>query len=87
MVRHRPLWWDWELELSPHLIKRMLDRSFSEVDLRTMLEHSQDCKPDIVDGRWVIETVHEKRTWEVVVEPDVDAERLVVITAYPRWES
>lgn len=87
MVRHRPPWWDWESELSSHLIKRMLDRDFSEVDLRTTLEHSQDCKPDIVDGRWVIRAVHEKQTWEVVVEPDVDAERLVVITAYPRWES
>ena len=86
MVR-RPQWWDWELELSPHLAKRMLDRSFSEIDLRTMLEHSKDHKPDIVDGRWVIVTVYHRRTWEVVVEPDVDAERLVVITAYPCWES
>ena len=87
MARRRPQWWDWELELSPHLVKRMLDRSFSEVDLRTMLEHSKDCKPDIVDGRWVIVTVYHRRTWEVIVEPDIHADRLVVITAYLCWES
>jgi len=33
-----PEWWDWELELSPHLLKRMLDRGFTESDLRRMLE-------------------------------------------------
>lgn len=32
-----PQWWDWELEFSPHLLKRMVDRSFNEIDLRSML--------------------------------------------------
>jgi hypothetical protein len=86
MVRW-PQWWDWELELSPHLAKRMLDRSFSEVELRMMLGHSKDYRPDVVEGRWVVVTTYRRRTWEVVVEPDVDTERLVVITAYPCWES
>ena len=75
------------MELSPHLIKRMLDRGFSELDLRTMFEHSRDYKADIVAGRWVIITSHRRRTWEVIVEPDSDAKRLLVITAYPCWES
>ena len=74
------------MELSPHLLKRMLDRNFSELDMRTMLEHSKGYRPDIVKGRWVVVTSHRKRTWEVVVEPDFDAKRLVVITAYPCWE-
>ena len=88
MIRRRwPEWWAWELELSPHLFKRMLDRSFSELDLRTMLEHSRGYRPDIVEGRWVIVTSHRRRTWEVIVEPDFNARRLVVITAYPYWES
>ncbi len=87
MIRHRwPEWWDWELEFSPHLFKRMLDRSFSEVDLRAMLERSRGYRPDIVDGRWVIVTSHRGKTWEVIVEPDFNATRLVVITAYPYWE-
>jgi hypothetical protein len=88
MIRRRwPEWWDWELELSSHLFKRMLDRGFSELDLRTMLDHSRGYRPDIVEGRWLIVTSHRKRTWEVVVEPDFYARRLVVITAYPYWGS
>ena len=31
-----PAWWDWELELTAHVLKRMVDRRFSEVDLRSM---------------------------------------------------
>lgn len=33
-----PEWWSWEIELTPHLLKRMVDRSFTEVHLRRMLE-------------------------------------------------
>jgi hypothetical protein len=29
-----PEWWEWELELTAHLEKRMLDRDFNEIDLR-----------------------------------------------------
>ena len=29
-------WWDWELELTPHVEKRMEDHTFTEVDLRLM---------------------------------------------------
>lgn len=78
-----PLWWAWELELTPHLEKRMEDRSFTEVDLRRMLEHARGFRPDVVEGRWVIETFHRRRTWEVIVEPDEMDELLVVVTAYP----
>ena len=28
-----PHWWDWELDLTPHLLKRMEDRDFNELDL------------------------------------------------------
>lgn len=83
MIRRRwPDWWEWELELSPHLLKRMIDRGFSEVDLRGMLAHARDYHPDVVDGRWVIETSLRKRQWEIVLEPDFGSKRLVVITAY-----
>ncbi len=88
MIRQRwPEWWDWELELSPHLFKRMIDRGFSELDLRAMLERARGYRPDIVDGRWVVVTSYRGKTWEVIVEPDRNAARLVVITAYPYWES
>jgi hypothetical protein len=81
--REWPSWWAWELELNPHLLKRMIDRDFSEVDLRRMLEHGAGLREDIVDGRWVVETWHQRHPWHVIVEPDFGARVLVVVTAYP----
>ena len=78
-----PAWWDWELELSSHVLKRMVDRCFSEVDLRCMMAFAMDLREDDEPGRWVVETSHESRPWEVIVEPDPQAQLLVVITAYP----
>ena len=74
-------WWSWELELMPHLLKRMGDRGFTEVDLRSMLERASEFSPDIVEGRFVITTKHAKRPWEVIVEPDGVDQLLLVITA------
>ena len=82
-TRKWPPWWEWELEFSAHLLKRMEDRSFSEVDVRRMLERAKSYRPDIVEGRWIIEALHRRRSWDVIVEPDAAAKLLVVITAYP----
>ena len=84
--RDWPDWWDWELELSPHLLKRMTDRRFTEIDLRRMLERASGYREDIVEDRWVIETRHRARSWEVIVEPDRERQLLVVVTAYPVWD-
>ena len=78
-----PEWWEWELELSPHVEKRMVDRDFTEVDLRTMLETAVSYRTDTVEGRWLIDTQHRRRSWHVIVEPDPIELLLVVITAYP----
>lgn len=75
-------WWDWELELTPHLYKRMEDRHFTEVDLRGMLQAAHGFRLDIVDDRYVVETRFRSRPWEVVVEPDALGQLLIVITAY-----
>jgi hypothetical protein len=78
-----PDWWDWEeLELTPHVEKRMEDRGFTEVDLRVMLEAASGYRVDVVDNRFVIETRHRGDAWEVIVEPDYVDSLLVVITAY-----
>jgi hypothetical protein len=82
-MRKRPAWWDWELELSPHLLKRMTDRGFTELDLRGILKSATSVRRDVVPGRWAAATRHRGRRWEVVLEPDRDAQLLVVITAYP----
>jgi len=77
------VWWTWELEFSSHLLKRMTDRQFTEVELRRMLEHAKGHRPDIVEGRWVIDVRHKRSAWEVIVEPDAKVQLLVVVTAYP----
>lgn len=61
----------------------MVDRQFSEIDARRMLEHASGLREDVVEGRWVVATRHEKWPWEVIVEPEAETELLVVVTAYP----
>jgi len=61
----------------------MVDRRFTEVELREMLEAAEGYRTDIVEGRFVIETRYRRKHWEVVVEPDAVVRRLVVVTAYP----
>jgi hypothetical protein len=61
----------------------MEDRRFTEVDLRVMLDRAISYRRDVVEGRWIIVSRHGRRTWEVIVEPDVGAKLLVVVTAYP----
>lgn len=83
IAKSRPHWWDWDLELSPHLLKRMVDRGFSEVDLRHMLVDVTRISPDSEDGRWVVESRLRGRPWAVIVEPDFELMVLVVVTAFP----
>ncbi|MBI5528541.1 MAG: DUF4258 domain-containing protein [Deltaproteobacteria bacterium] len=82
-----PDWWEWELEFTPHLEKRMEDRDFNEVELRGMLEIAGAFRADTVPGRWVVETRHRGGDWEVIVEPDESEKLLVVVTAYPSGET
>ena len=88
MIRHRwPEWWDWDLELSAHILERMLDRNFSEIDLRQMLSDARGYRPDISEGKWVIVTSRRGQAWEVIVRPDNELQRLIVVTAYPYEET
>lgn len=77
-----PEWWDWELELTPHLERRMEDRQFSEVELRDMLERASRLREDVVEGRYVASSRLQKRAREIILEPDSEAELIIVITAY-----
>ena len=46
-----PKWWDWELEISPHVEKRMEERDFTEIDLRAMMQRARAFGPDEIDVR------------------------------------
>lgn len=77
-----PAWWSWDLELSSHLRRRMIDRAFNEVDLRLMLETARGHRRNHAPGRFTVETAHAGAAWEVIVAPDSRRQLLVVVTAY-----
>jgi hypothetical protein len=77
-----PAWWDWEIELTPHVEKRMVDRGFTELELRAMLERANRFRQEPFCDRFIIETRHRGERWEVIVEPDPREPSLVVVTAY-----
>ncbi len=59
MVTHREKrshWWEWELELNLHLLRRIIKRQFNEADLRGILADATDYEKDIEPGRWLILT-------------------------------
>jgi hypothetical protein len=60
----------------------MAQRGFTETDLRTMLADASGYVPGQRPGRWRIQSQWSGRRWEVVVEPDVADEMLVVVMAY-----
>lgn len=83
MVFPIPPWWAWDLDLSPHVLRRMIDRGFTEIELREMIEDAGSYRSADTIGRFILETRHNNRDWEVVVEPDESDSLLVVVTAYP----
>jgi len=64
----------------------MEERHITEIELRGMLERAKGYERDLIQDRWIIQTRHGTRPWEVIVEPDPLEEVLVVITAYPLSE-
>ena len=78
-----PKWWEWELRLSHHLQLRMAERDLDEVDLRELMEAAAGFTPGAREGRFLIYTIRRRRRWIIVVEPDWEVSRLVVVTALP----
>ncbi len=62
----------------------MVDRDFTEIELRTMLDRADRLEPAATPGRWLVHTRHAHAPWVVVVEAMLAEEVLVVITAYPQ---
>lgn len=78
-----PSWWKWELGFTSHAEVRMEERDLSEVELRSMLDGAGHFVPARRPGRWLIHTRHRGKAWCVVVEPDLDDEIVMIVTAYP----
>ncbi|HOD83974.1 MAG: hypothetical protein BWX88_00688 [Planctomycetes bacterium ADurb.Bin126] len=79
---HWPEWWEWEVEVTHHLLRRMAKRRFNELDMRIMLDDATGYTKDIDPDRYLVQTRWEGRDWELVVEPDPLRRKLAVITAY-----
>jgi len=77
-----PAWWTWDLSFTPHAELRIEQRGVTEVDVRAMLERAIGFEPSVVEGRFMIHVARNNRPWIVIVEPDIDASLLVVVTAY-----
>ena len=77
-----PFWWNWELFFTDHVLERMEDREVTTADVRAMLDRATAFEPSVVEGRFMIHVARNNRPWIVIVEPDVDASLLVVVTAY-----
>ena len=50
--REWPPWWEWELKLIPHMKGRLAKRKFTEIELRRMMEHATNFRPDYKEGRF-----------------------------------
>jgi len=81
--RRIPPWLDWDLRLTDHILERMVDRRFNEVDLREMLESPVGVGVGAVAGRRVLQCELDGRDWKMVVEPERDEQKRLVVTAYP----
>ena len=77
-----PEWWTWELSFVGHAEMRMEQRGVTEVDVRAMLERASGFEPNVIEGRYMIKTRQHGRPWIVIVEPDVDAKLLLIVTVY-----
>ena len=82
-----PDWWDWDLDLSSHLLRRMEDRCLSEIDLRSMMQSASQLRASHEPGRWVVDVIRDSESWEIVLEPDEHDQVIVVVTAYAVDES
>lgn len=76
-----PDWWEWELEVSSHCLKRMIERGFNEAELRAMLEDATSVEYQD-HGTFIAETYQDSVRWEVILIPDHDREVIIVVTAY-----
>jgi hypothetical protein len=77
-----PDWWEWELAFTGHAELRMGQRGVTEVDVRTMLHEATAYSPSVAEGRFLIQTTRSNRPWVVVVEPDGQERKLVIVTTY-----
>jgi hypothetical protein len=76
-----PDWWNWDIELNSHVLKRMADRNFNETELRLMLEDATQWIEQS-HGKWIVSCRLNSAAWEAIVRPDKAECCIVVATFY-----
>jgi len=75
-------WLDWDVEIGYHANRRSLVRGFSETDLRVLITDAAGFEPSHMAGRFVLHSRLGTEAWRIVVEPDHEDRKLVVVTAW-----
>jgi len=75
-------WLGWDLEISDRAVKRAVVRGFSETDLRVMLSEPLGVEASREEGRFVVHSRLGRDRWRIVVEPDREERKLIVVTAW-----
>ena len=60
----------------------MIERGFSEVDVREILEEAIALSPGSRPDRWVAKCLWRGKRWDVILEPDPTVRVVVVVTGY-----
>ena len=84
LQRRWPHWWDDPISISHHARRRMQARGVSETTLRLMLEDSDSLRIQPAKDTWIATTILRGVTWEIVIKPDLQSRRILVVTLYPR---
>ena len=64
----------------------MEQRGVNETDVRGMLERAAGFVPATTEGRFVVRASSHGRMWTVILEPDAEERRLVVVTVFEQEE-
>jgi archaeosine-15-forming tRNA-guanine transglycosylase len=81
-LRKSAEWLDWDIEIGYHASKRSQVRGFNETDLRILITDAAGFRPSDVEGRFVLHSRLGADEWRVVVEPDFEEHKLIVVTAW-----
>ncbi|MFW6162793.1 MAG: hypothetical protein ACODAJ_08465 [Planctomycetota bacterium] len=81
-LRTEAEWLEWDVEISYHAHRRSGLRGFNEIDLRAMVEDAAGFEPSPVEGRFVLYSGLGQENWAIVVEPDDEERKLIVVTAW-----
>jgi hypothetical protein len=60
----------------------MQERVISEIDVRALLADAENLMEQI-HGTFIVSSNQEGRRWELIVVPDFENRKIVVVSAYP----